>query len=321
MSLLPSKFEIEVASETVYAAMSATPQYVWPLLSEAVGSTVWVKHENHTPIGAFKVRGGVVYMADLLARKPSTRGVIAATRGNHGQSIAYAARAKGISCTLVVPEGNSVEKNAAMRGLGADLVVHGRDFQAALEYCRSLARERRLESVPSFGLELVKGVATYGMELLQAAPEIETLYVPIGLGSGIVGCVAAREALGNHMEIVGVVSEGAPCYAESFSAGKVVSTASANTFADGVACRTPSDEAFEIIHQHVARVITVPEASIEEAIRLYYRTTHNLVEGAGAVALAGLLKEKTRIRGKCSGVVLTGGNIDRELYLKILGRD
>ncbi|MFB0921846.1 MAG: threonine dehydratase [Alphaproteobacteria bacterium] len=318
MTKLPTKSEIEAAAEIVYATMPPTAQYVWPLLAEAVGTTVWVKHENHTPIGAFKVRGGLVYMANLRAKKPDVRGVIAATRGNHGQSIGFAARASGIDAVIVVPEGNSREKNAAMEALGVQLITHGHDFQAAMEYAASLAVERGLEMVPSYAMELAHGVATYGLEFLTAAPEIDTLYVPIGLGSGITGSIAAREALGLTTEIVGVVAENAPAYALSFARGEAVSTNSADTFADGLACRVPAADAVPVINQHAARVITVSEDEIRDAMRLYYTATHNLAEGAGAAALAGLMQERGPMAGKTTAVILSGGNIDRALYQRIL---
>lgn len=318
MSGLPTRTEIESAAEIVYRTMPPTPQYVWPLLDQEVGATVWVKHENHTPVGAFKIRGGLVYIDDLTRERPEVRGVIAATRGNHGQSIAMAASSRGVASVIVVPEGNSREKNAAMQALGAELIIHGRDFQAALEHARSLADSRGLELAPSFAPVLVRGVATYGVELLRAAPDIDTLYVPIGLGSGIVGCIAAREALGLKTEIVGVVAAGAPSYALSFAAGRLISTESAETFADGVGCRVPVAEAFEIIAEHAARVVTVSEEEIAAALGLYYRTTHNLAEGAGAVGLAGLLQERERMIGRTAGVVLSGGNIDRDLFLEKL---
>ncbi|MBT3932571.1 MAG: threonine dehydratase [Rhodospirillaceae bacterium] len=321
MNDLPTKSEIETAAETVYAAMAPTPQYAWPLLAAASGANVWVKHENHTPTGAFKVRGGLVHMANLRAQKPGIKGVIAATRGNHGQSIAYGARANGIDAVIVVPEGNSAEKNAAMQAFGAELVVHGHDFQAALEFAEGLADERDLEMIPSFAVELAHGVATYGIELLTAVPEIDTLYVPIGLGSGITGCIAAREALGLTTEIVGVVAENAPAYALSFAKGEAVSTNSADTFADGLACRVPATAAVPIICKHAARVITVSEEEIKAAIRLYFSATHNLVEGAGAAALAALMQERTAMAGKTVGVVLSGGNIDRALYQEIISSD
>jgi len=315
---LPTRAEIESAAETVYAAMPPTPRYVWPLICEAAGTTVWVKHENHTPIGAFKVRGGLAYMADLRRTRPGVAGVVAATRGNHGQSIAFAARANGITATIVVPEGNSTEKNAAMRAFGAELIEHGHDFRAALEYTAGLADERGLEMVPSYAMDLAHGVATYGMELLSAAPEIDTLYVPIGLGSGITGCIAAREALGLTTEIVGVVAENAPAYALSFAKGEPVSTNSADTFADGLACRVPAADAVPVICRHAARVITVSEDDIRAAIRLYYRATHNIAEGAGAAALAGLMKERAALPDRTAGVVLSGGNIDASLFLDVL---
>ena len=318
MTKLPTKSEIEAAAEIVYATMPPTAQYVWPLLAEAVGTTVWVKHENHTPIGAFKVRGGLVYMANLRAKKPDVRGVIAATRGNHGQSIGFAARASGIDVVIVVPEGNSCEKNVAMEALGVQLITHGHDFQAAMEYAASLAVERGLEMVPSYAMELAHGVATYGLELLSTVPEIDTLYVPIGLGSGITGSIAAREALGLTTEIVGVVAENAPAYALSFARGEAVSTNSADTFADGLACRVPAADAVPVINQHAARVITVSEDDIRDAMRLYYTATHNLAEGAGAAALAGLMQERVPMAGKTTAVILSGGNIDRALYQRIL---
>lgn len=321
MSDLPTKSEIETAAETVYAAMAPTPQYAWPLLAAASGANVWVKHENHTPTGAFKVRGGLVHMANLRAHKPDIKGVIAATRGNHGQSIAYGARANGIDAVIVVPEGNAAEKNAAMQAFGAELVIHGHDFQAALEYAEGLAGERDLEMIPSFAVELAHGVATYGLELLTAVPDIDTLYVPIGLGSGITGCIAAREALGLTTEIVGVVAENAPAYALSFARGEAVSTNSADTFADGLACRVPAADAIPIICEHAARVITVSEDEIRAAIRLYYSATHNLAEGAGAAALAALMQERAAMAGKTVGVVLSGGNIDRALYQEIISSD
>jgi len=320
MLKLPNISEIERAADTVYAAMPPTPQYVWPLICEAAGTTVWVKHENHTPTGAFKVRGGLAYMADLRRTRPGVEGVVAATRGNHGQSIAFAARASGIAATVVVPEGNSAEKNAAMRAFGAKLIEHGHDFQAALEYAADLADERGLEMVPSYAIDLANGVATYGMELLTVATEIDTLYVPIGLGSGITGCIAAREALGLKTEIIGVVAENAPTYALSFAKGEPVSTNSADTFADGLACRVPAADAVTVICKHAERIITVSEDDIRAAICLFYRATHNIAEGAGAAALAGLMKERAAQSGRTAGVVLSGGNIDRALYQTILSQ-
>lgn len=315
---LPSKSEIESAAETVYAAMPATPQYAWPLLAERCGATVWVKHENHSPIGAFKVRGGLVYMSRLRASQPDCSGVIAATRGNHGQSIAFAARASGLAAVIVVPEGNSAEKNAAMQALGAELVVHGYDFQEAYEYSQDLADARGLTLVPSFAEDLVAGVSTYAMELLTAVPDLDTLYVSIGLGSGICSCIAAREALGLTTKIVGVVAENAPCYALSFAQGRPVSTNSADTLADGLACRVPDDAAVAAINRYAERIVTVSEAEIKAAMRHYFTDTHNVAEGAGAAPLAALLQERGQANSQTVGLVLSGGNVDRSVFQNIL---
>ena len=313
---LPGKTEIEAAAELVYGAFPATPQRVWPLLAERAGTEVWVKHENHTPIGAFKIRGGLAYMAQCGAD-----GMVTATRGNHGQSVAYAARRAGKRVTVVVPEGNSREKNAAMHAFGADLVVHGRDFQDAFEHAHALAGAEGLHFLPSFHPALVAGVATYSYELLSAAPHLDALYVPIGLGSGICGAIAAREALGLRAEIVGVVARKAPCYALSFDAGRAVSTNSADTMADGMACRTPDASALAIILEHAARIVTVDDDEIEAAMRHYFTDTHNVIEGAGAAPLAALLKEREGMAGKAVGLVASGGNIDIEVYRRVLAGD
>jgi threonine dehydratase len=259
-------------------------------------------------------------MSRLLAGQPQSNGVIAATRGNHGQSIAYAARANGVAAVIVVPEGNSVEKNASMRALGAELVVHGHDFQAALEYAVELAGERGLTMAQSFAADLVAGVSTYALELFTAAPDLDTLYVPIGLGSGISGCIAAREALGLTTKIVGVVAENAPSYALSFAAGKPVSTNSADTFADGLACRVPVGDAVAVINRYAERIVTVSEAEIGAAMRHYFTDTHNVAEGAGAAALAAALQEREQIAGQTVGLVLSGGNVDRSVFQDILAK-
>ncbi len=314
--MLPGKAEIEAAAELVYGAFPATPQRVWPLLAERTGAEAWVKHENHTPIGAFKIRGGLAYMAGCGAD-----GMVTATRGNHGQSVAYAARQAGKRVVVVVPDGNSREKNAAMRAFGAEIVVHGRDFQDALEHARALAGAEGLHFLPSFHPALVAGVATYGYELLRAAPHLDTVYVPIGLGSGICGVIAAREALGLRTEIVGVVARRAPCYALSFEAGRAVSTNSADTMADGMACRTPDEAALAVILEHAARIVAVEDDEIEAAMRHYFTDTHNAVEGAGAAPLAALLQERGRMAGKAVGLVASGGNIDIEVYRRVLAGD
>lgn len=316
---LPRLAQLEKAATLVASAMRPTPEICWPTLSARCGVEVWVKHENHTPIGSFKVRGGLVYVDDLLRRGPAPAGIIAATRGNHGQSIAFAARRRGLSATIVVPHGNSAEQNAAIRAFGAELIEHGRDFQDALEYAIQTAQERKLTMVPSFDEALVRGVATYGLEFLRAVGEIETMYVPIGLGSGICGSIAAREALGLTTSVVGVVSDAAPTYALSFAARKPVSTESAITAADGLAVRVPHAEAVEIINHFVERIVSVSDREIEQAMRAYFTDTHNVAEGAGAAALAALIKERDQMRGRRVGLVLSGGNVDRATYARILG--
>jgi threonine dehydratase len=310
--------EIEAAAALVHAAMPPTAQYAWPLLSRRTGCETWVKHENHTPTGAFKVRGGLVYMDRLKRGSPHTGGVVSATRGNHGQSIALAAARNGIAATIVVPHGNSVEKNAAMRAFGAELVEAGSDFDAAREAAMTLAGERGLAMVPSFHRDLVAGVASYALELFRAAPPLDTVYVPIGLGSGICGTIAVRDALGLKTKVVGVVSTEAPAYALSFAAGRVVATNSADTMADGMAVRGPDAEALDVILKGADRIVQVSDAEIGAAMRAYYEDTHQLTEGAGAAALAALLQERDRVAGQRIGLILSGGNIDRPVYLRTL---
>ena len=315
---MPSLTELEAAAATVHAVFPPTPQISWPLLSQRAGAEVWVKHENHTPIGAFKVRGGLVYAAELKGAEPNVTGIISATRGNHGQSLAFAARRLGLSATLVVPHGNSVEKNAAMRALGAELVEHGKDFDEAYGHARTLAAHRRLHMVLAFHPWLVRGVATYALEFLRAVPDLDTVYVPIGQGSGICGTMAARDALNLRTKIVGVVAQNAAAYALSFARGEPVATDSAATIADGVACRVPDPTAFELIRQGVERIVTVSEGEIRAAMRHYSTDTHNVAEGAGAAPLAALLQERERMRGHKVGVILSGGNVDRDVYSDVL---
>ena len=311
--------DLEAASELVYETMGGpTPAYAWPLLARRTGCEVWVKHENHTPIGAFKVRGGLVYMDHLATSGETVAGVISATRGNHGQSIALAAGKAGLRAVIYVPEGNSVEKNAAMTAFGAELVVHGRDFDAAAAAARQAAVEQGLHMIPSFDPLLVKGVATYSLEFFRQQPGLDTVYVPIGMGSGICGMIAARDALGLTTDIVGVVAEGAPAIALSVEAGRPVPTNEARTFADGMACREPHPVALDIIRRGAARIVRVSDDAIAEAIRIYYQDTHNLAEGAGAAPLAALISEKAALGGKKVGVVLSGGNIDKSLFAKVL---
>lgn len=312
--------DLEGAAEVVYRHMVPTPQHLWPLLSERVGANVWVKHENHTPIGAFKVRGGLHFMTHLQREDPQCPGVITATRGNHGQSVALAASKVGIPATVLVPRGNNPEKNEAMRAFGAELIEHGDDFQDAREYAATLGAERGLRMIPPFHRWLVEGVGTYSLEFLRAIPNLDTVYVPIGLGSGISGMIAARDALGLSTDVVGVVAERAACYALSFEIGQPVSTPSAETLADGMACRVPDPDALAILRHGMARIVTVSEEEIQDAMGIYFTDTHNLAEGAAAAPLAALLQERGRMAGKKVGLVHTGGNVDRTLFRQVLGR-
>lgn len=312
-----SLHEIESAARIVYSAMPATPQYCWPLLCEELGAEVWVKHENHTPVGAFKLRGGLVYFADL-ASNSTVKGVISATRGNHGQSVGLAAWLYGLTARVVVPHGNSIEKNAAMRALGVDLIEHGDDFQAAREHAGRLTDELGLHLVPSFHPLLVSGVASYALELLRAVRDLSTVYVPIGLGSGICAMVAVRDALGLKTEVVGVVSAQAPAYAVSFTAREIREAPVTTTLADGMACRTPQPEALEVIWRGVDRIVEVSDSEVAEAIRVLFTSTHNAAEGAGAAALAAARQERSRLAGRRTAVVLSGGNIDRALFADVL---
>ncbi len=310
--------QLDVAAALVGRYVPPTPQFAWPLLADAVGAEVWVKHENHTPTGAFKVRGGLVYAERYAREQSQPTGLISATRGNHGQSLAFAGRTFGLDVTIVAPVGNSVDKNAAMRGFGATLIEYGHDFQAAREHAMQLADLRGLQMVPSFHPDLVIGVATYAREFLVGAPDLDTVYVPVGLGSGICAHIAVRDLLGLRTEIVGVVAERAPATALSFAAGTAVSTDTADTFIDGVACRVPDPAAIEIIVKGAQRIVTVSEDLCAAALRLMYSTTHNIAEPAGAASLAGLLAERDVQRGKRVGVVLTGGNLDSPLLATIL---
>jgi len=316
--MITSLVDLESAARVVYAAMPPTSQQRWPLLDERCGAAVWVKHENHTPVGAFKVRGGLVYFDHLRRSQPGVKGVVAATRGNHGQSIGFAAARYGIQAAVVVPHGNSTTKNAAMRALGAELLERGHDFQASLEASADIAAERGWHQVPSFHELLVNGVASYSLELLRAAPDLEVLYVPIGLGSGICGAIAARDALGMKTRIVGVVSAAAPAYARSFALGRPVSHDVSTRIADGMACRTPDADALDIIRAGVERIVEVTDDEIERAMRILFTDTHNVVEGAGAAGLAALLQEREKVRIVTAGIVLTGANVDPQPFARIL---
>jgi threonine dehydratase len=306
--------QLERAHAIVGAAVPPTPAYVWPRLSERLGAAAIVKHENHTPTGAFKVRGGLVYIDRMKRERPNVDGLISATRGNHGQSLAFAGRRHGVPVTILVPRGNSVDQNHAMRAFGAELVEQGEDFQAAREEAYRRAAIDGLEFVPAFHPDLVLGVATYALELFRKAPDLDLLYVPIGQGSGICGCILARDLLGLRTDIVGVQSTEAPSYALSFAAGTVVTTATSTTMADGMATRIPDPDALAIIRKGASRVLQVTDDEIGAAMRAYWTDTHNLAEGAGAAALAAALQDGPKIRGKRIGLILSGGNIDLDLF-------
>lgn len=311
--------ELDAATAIVRTLVPPTPQYSWPLLDELAGSEVIVKHENHTPVGAFKVRGGLVYMDRLVRERPDVEGVVSATRGNHGQSLAFAGRHAGRSVTIFVPHGNSVEKNAAMRALGAEVVEFGTDFQEARERSLEVAAERGLEPVPPFHRDLVLGVATYALELFEGAGHLDTVYVPVGMGSGINALIAVRDLLGLDTEIVGVVSQGAPSTLLSFERGEVVTTETAATFVDGVATRSPDAESIAGIVAGASRVISVSDDATADAMRSIFRATHNVAESAGAIAFAGLLSESIERRGARSAFVLCGGNVDTAQFRDVLG--
>ena len=313
-----SRSELENALEFVHSYIPPTPQYIWPQICELADTTVWVKHENHTPTGAFKIRGGLTFVDWLKRTHPDCEGIITATRGNHGQSQARAATMAGLRAKILVPHGNSKEKNSAMRSFGADLIEFGHDFDEARLEAERLSRLENLFMVPPFHKELVRGVATYALELLTAAPDLDTIYVPIGCGSGICGIISVRDALGLKTKVVGVVSTEAQTAKLSVEAGRLIETNSANTFADGMAVRIPVKEAFEIYAKGVERIVAVSDDQVAEAIRVYFKSSHNVAEGAGAASLAALMSEKNEMRGKKIGVILCGGNIDTDKFVSVL---
>jgi threonine dehydratase len=315
---LPSLQEIEAAAQVVYRAFQATPQYRWGLLAEKLGTPCWVKHENHTPVGAFKIRGGLTYFDQLAQKGALPTEVISATRGNHGQSIGWAARAYGVRCSIVVPHGNSVEKNAAMRALGVQLIEHGQDFQESREYATRLAAERGAHMVPSFHPNLLRGVSTYWWELLKAAPEIDVVYVPIGQGSGACSAIAAKLALGHKARIVGVVSSHATTYADSLLAGRVVEAPVTTLLADGMACRVADPEALAILQGRIDHIVQVTDLEVAQAMRDIFACTHNVAEGAGAASFAAAMQERDSLRGQTVGITLCGGNVDSAVFAETL---
>ena len=321
MTELPSLVQIEAAADKVYKAFGSTPQYCWPTLSQRLGTDCWVKHENHTPVGAFKVRGGLTYFEHLLQTGTLPQEVISATRGNHGQSIAYAAARHGVACTIVVPEGNSSEKNAAMKALGAQLIEHGHDFQAAREHAQTLALQRQAHMVPSYHPALVLGVATAWLEFFRAVPDLDIVYVPIGLGSGACAALAAKQALGHSVKLIGVVSAHAATYAESFLAGAVVEAPVSTVLADGMAVRRADPHALVILKAGLERLVKVDDGQIAQAMRDLYTDTHNLAEGAGAASFAAAWSEKDQLKGLKVGTTLCGGNVDSALFSRVLSQD
>ncbi|BDT71022.1 L-threo-3-hydroxyaspartate ammonia-lyase [Comamonadaceae bacterium OS-4] len=317
-ALLPTLQDIEAAAQVVYREFGPTPQYRWGQLSSLLGATCWVKHENHTPVGAFKIRGGLTYFDQLAQRGAMPAEVVGATRGNHGQSVGWAARAHGVPCTIVVPLGNSVEKNAAMRALGVTLIEHGTDFQESREFAIQLAQDRGAHMVPSFHPDLLRGVATYWWELLKAAPDLDVIYVPIGQGSGACSAVAAKRALGHRARIVGVVSAHATTYADSFAAGKVIEAPVTTQLADGMACRVADPEALEILMGAIDHLVQVTDTEVAQAMRDIFACTHNVAEGAGAASFAAAMQEREGLRGQTVGITLCGGNVDSAVFAGVL---
>lgn len=319
--LLPTHAEIELAAQVVYGAMAPTPQLSWPLLNRALGAQVWVKHENHAPTGAFKVRGGMVYLDKLAREQAKLAGVISATRGNHGQSVGLAAARLGIAATIVVPQGNSREKNAAMRALGVSLVEHGSEFQESREHAQRLAREQNLHMIPSYHRDLVAGVSTYWMELFAAQPDLDLVLVPVGQGSGMCGAVAARNALGLKTRVIGVVSAHALAYKLSFEQGAAVESPVSTQIADGVACRVPDEASLAVLLAEVDEVVAVTDDEVMDAMKLYFIATHNVAEGAGACALAAARQLGARLHGRKVGLTLSGGNVDHDVFARVLARE
>jgi threonine dehydratase len=318
MMHLPDLAEIEAAARVVYRHFQATPQYRWARLSDRLGADCWVKHENHTPVGAFKIRGGLTYFEQLAQTGALPREVISATRGNHGQSVGWAARAHGLTCTIVVPHGNSLEKNAAMRALGVTLIEHGDDFQASREHAQQLAERRGAHMVPSFHPALISGVSTYWWEFFKAVPQLDVVYVPIGLGSGVCAAIAAKLALNHPARIVGVVSTLATTYADSLAAGRVVEAPVSTLLADGMAVRVADADALAVLTQHLDHIVQVSDAEVAQAMRDLFTDTHNVAEGAGAASFAAAMQERALLKGQVVGTTLCGGNVDARVFAQVL---
>jgi threonine dehydratase len=315
---LPTLSDIEAAAQVVYQSFQATPQYRWGTLSQRLGTDCWVKHENHTPVGAFKIRGGLTYFDQLRQTGDMPREVISATRGNHGQSMGWAARAHGVACSIVVPRGNSTEKNDAMRALGVNLIEHGEDFQSAREHAMQLAAQRGAHMVPSYHKDLLRGVSTYWWEFFRAVPQLDVVYVPIGQGSGACSAIAAKLALGHKARIVGVVSAHATTYADSIAAGRVVESPVTTELADGMACRIADPAALQVLMPHLDHVVKVSDSEVAQAMRWLFADTHNVAEGAGAASFAAAWQERDRLKKQVVGTTLCGGNVDSRTFSRVL---
>jgi threonine dehydratase len=314
---IPSLNDIYAARERVYRVVKPTPLMRHPLLSAETGLDIRVKHENHNPTGAFKVRGGANLIATLSPAE--RRGVITATTGNHGQSIALACQREGVPCTIVVPLGNNPEKNAAMRALGADLIECGADFDQARERVEQLQHERGLRYVHSANEPLlIAGVATYALEIFEEQPDTDVIIVPIGGGSGASGCCLVRTGLGSRARVVGVQAARADAFARSWQTGTRVVGDKADTFAEGMATRVTFDLPFTILRQQLDAIVTLSEEQLAAGVRLALRTTHNLAEGAGASTLAAAVKLQSELAGKKVVCVMSGGNIDAATLKRVL---
>jgi threonine dehydratase len=313
----PTLADVQAARCVVYRTLKASPLLVHPLLQARTGLNIYVKHENHNPTGAFKVRGGLNLIANLSPQE--RRGVITATTGNHGQSIALACLREGVPCTIIVPVGNNPEKNAAMRSLGADVVEFGRDFDQARERVEDLQRQNGLRYVHSANEPmLISGVATYALEIFEELPDVDVILVPIGGGSGACGCAMVRTWMGSSAEVIGVQAEGANAFARSWLTGNRVTGDRADTFAEGMATRVTFDLTFGILQRELNDIVTLSEDELKAGVRLALETTHNLAEGAGAAALAAAVKLADRLRGKKVVCVMSGGNIDRATLTRVL---
>jgi len=311
---LPTYADVTAAAEVVHTYLKPTPLYEWPALSGLLGCRYFLKHENHTPTTAFKVRGGI-YLVNRLSDEQKRRGIIGCTTGNHGQSLAYASRLFGVRCVLVVPANNNPDKLAAMRALGAELIEHGRDYDEAREHCETICRKEGLRYVHSANEpDLIAGVGTYALEIFDDLPQPDVILVPVGLGSGICGTSLVAAARHPVTRVIGVQSELAPAVTLSWREGRPIETDTPRTFAEGMATRMPAEMTLEIMRRHVQDMVLVGDEELRDAIRLLLRVTHNLAEGAGAASTAASIRLREQLAGKTVVGVLSGGNLDlREL--------